>query len=70
MFVEISLKNSRQNFVSKDAILAIQDLLSIRQATRIEAFDISHSTGEDVVGSNVVFADGYPEKSSYRRLKL
>ena len=70
VLVEMALKNSRQNFVSKDAILAIQDLLSIRQATRIEAFDISHSTGEDVVGSNVVFADGYPEKSSYRRLKL
>ncbi|HII51901.1 MAG TPA: excinuclease ABC subunit C, partial [Halobacteriales archaeon] len=70
VLVEMALKNARQNFVPTDAILALQNSLSISKATRIEAFDISHSTGEDVVGSNVVFVDGYPEKSSYRRLKL
>ncbi len=34
---------------------------------RIECFDISHSHGTNVVGSQVVFEDGLPRKSEYRR---
>ncbi|SLM94391.1 excinuclease ABC subunit UvrC [Brachybacterium nesterenkovii] len=34
---------------------------------RIECFDISHSQGTNVVGSQVVFEDGLPRKSEYRR---
>ncbi|ATG54929.1 excinuclease ABC subunit C [Brachybacterium ginsengisoli] len=34
---------------------------------RIECFDISHSHGTNVVGSQVVFEDGLPKKSEYRR---
>ena len=34
---------------------------------RIECYDISHTMGEEVVGSMVVFEDGLPRKSEYRR---
>ncbi|MGP9693595.1 excinuclease ABC subunit UvrC [Brachybacterium sp. AOP25-B2-12] len=34
---------------------------------RIECYDISHSQGTNVVGSQVVFEDGLPRKSEYRR---
>lgn len=36
---------------------------------RIECFDNSHFQGRDTVGSMVVFIDGKPEKSLYRRFK-
>ena len=37
---------------------------------RIECFDISHSHGTNVVGSQVVFEDGLPRKSEYRRYSV
>jgi excinuclease ABC subunit C len=68
--VDLALKNSRQTFVPVDAIMLLKDSLNLINVSRIEGFDISHSSGTEVVGSNVVFVDGYPEKSSYRRIKL
>ncbi len=37
---------------------------------RIECYDISHVQGQNVVGSMVVFEDGAPRKSEYRRFKI
>ncbi len=37
---------------------------------RIECFDVSHSQGTDVVASMVVFEDGLPRKSEYRRFSI
>ncbi len=37
---------------------------------RIEAYDISTIQGSDTVGSMVVFEDGLPKKSDYRRFKI
>jgi excinuclease ABC subunit C len=37
---------------------------------RIEAYDISHTGGEDVVGGMVVFKDAKPLKRGYRRFKI
>jgi excinuclease ABC subunit C len=37
---------------------------------RIEAFDISHLGGTDIVASMVVFINGRPAKAEYRRFKL
>ena len=36
----------------------------------VEGYDISHSQGSDTVASKVVFIDGVPVKSLYRRYKL
>jgi excinuclease ABC subunit C len=37
---------------------------------RIEAYDISHHKGKESVGSMVVFEDGVPAKSQYRKFKI
>lgn len=37
---------------------------------RIEAYDISHLSGSDIVGVMVVVEDGRPKKSEYRRFKI
>jgi excinuclease ABC subunit C len=50
------------------ALQELQDVLDLEDAPlRIESFDISHVQGSDVVGSMVVFEDGLPRKSEYRR---
>ena len=53
------------------ALLGLRDLLSLpRQPHRIDAFDISNLGGDMAVGSMVVFQDGEPEKSEYRRYRI
>ncbi len=37
---------------------------------RIESFDISNISGTDIVGSMVVFQNGQPRKSAYRKFKI
>ncbi|MGY5764470.1 excinuclease ABC subunit UvrC [Brachybacterium sp. DNPG3] len=37
---------------------------------RIECYDVSHSQGTNVVASQVVFEDGLPKKSEYRRYSV
>lgn len=37
---------------------------------RIESYDISNISGTDIVGSMVVFQDGKPRKSAYKRFKI
>ena len=50
------------------ALQELQDVLELEDAPlRIESFDISHVQGSDMVGSMVVFEDGLPRKSEYRR---
>ncbi|MEU7069167.1 excinuclease ABC subunit UvrC [Streptomyces narbonensis] len=53
------------------ALEEIADALDLDSAPlRIECFDISHLQGEDVVASMVVFEDGLPRKSEYRRFQI
>jgi len=50
------------------ALEEIQDALGLPEAPlRIECIDVSTMQGEDVVASLVVFEDGLPRKSDYRR---
>ncbi len=50
------------------ALQQLQETLDLDDAPlRIECFDISHVQGTQVVGSMVVFEDGLPRKSEYRR---
>jgi excinuclease ABC subunit C len=49
----------------------IQDALGLDQAPlRIECFDVSNLQGSNVVASMVVFEDGLPRKSEYRRFTI
>lgn len=53
------------------ALQELQDALFLDGAPlRIECTDISHIQGTDVVASLVVFEDGLPKKSDYRRYKI
>ncbi|MFC6397359.1 excinuclease ABC subunit UvrC [Luteococcus sanguinis] len=53
------------------ALEEIRDALALPMAPlRIECYDISHLQGTEVVGSMVVFEDGLPRKSEYRRFVI
>ncbi len=53
---------------SKRCSQEIQDALGLDEAPlRIECYDVSNLQGTDVVASMVVFEDGLPRKSDYRR---
>jgi len=45
-------------------------MLAMDTPKRIEAYDISNISGTDIVASMVVFHDGKPQKSEYKRFKL
>ena len=50
------------------ALQQLQDALELDDAPlRIECFDVSHVQGTQVVASMVVFEDGLPRRSEYRR---
>ena len=45
-------------------------MLSMEPPKRIESYDISNISGTDIVASMVVFQDGKPHKSGYKKFKL
>ena len=51
-------------------LLLLGKMLAIKPPRRIESYDISNISGTDIVASMVVFVDGKPHKSSYKRFKL
>lgn len=54
-----------------DALYELQEALGLKVVPRmIVCFDISHTQGTEVVGSAVVFENGEPNKSEYRRFKI
>ncbi|MFB6082393.1 MAG: excinuclease ABC subunit C [Halanaeroarchaeum sp.] len=68
--VDLALKNAHRYAGQTDEAAALGDALGIDRPSRIEGFDVSHAQGKDVVGSDVAFVDGSPEKAHYRRKKL
>jgi excinuclease ABC subunit C len=53
------------------AMQELQDALGLSSAPlRIECFDVSNLQGTEVVASMVVFEDGLPRKSEYRRFSV
>lgn len=49
----------------------IQDILKLKTLPwRIDAFDISHTSGHETYGCCVVFEQGRPNKSLYRKFKI
>lgn len=58
--------------ISKDEGLSeLTELLSLsKPPQRIEGYDISHMSGTDTVASMVVFVNGLPFKTAYRKFKM
>ena len=52
------------------AVKEIEEILGIKGLSRMEAFDISNTSGFENVGSMVVFEEGRPKKSDYRKFKI
>lgn len=51
-------------------LMLLGKMLSLDTPKRIESFDISNISGTDIVGGMVVFRDGKPAKSEYKRFKI
>ena len=52
------------------ALTALGKMLRIDPPERIESFDISNISGTDIVGAMIVFCDGKPKKSEYKRFLI
>ena len=78
--LELVMRNARLAFdlewqhprrQSQEILRALRDLLDLEvEPRRIECFDISNIQGSDVVASLVVFEDGLPRKSDYRKFRV
>ena len=56
---------------SDQALKRLQELLGLdKPPRRIEGYDISHQSGENTVGSMVVFINGAAARSEYRKFKI
>ena len=52
------------------AVKELEKLLGISDIVRMEAFDISNTSGFESVGSMVVYEKGKPKRSDYRKFKI
>ncbi len=77
-FVELANKNAleeAQRLTSKEekysgSLVLLAKMLSMEPPKRIESYDISNISGTDMVGGMVIFEDGKPKKSDYKRFKI
>ena len=80
--VELAEENARM-VLSKDkerlkreegrtigAVKEIASLLGLEQIVRMEAYDISNTSGMESVGSMVVFEGGKPKRNDYRKFRI
>jgi excinuclease ABC subunit C len=52
------------------ALITLGKMLGIDPPNRIESYDISNISGTDIVAAMVVFCDGKPRRSDYKRFKI
>jgi excinuclease ABC subunit C len=70
------LERLRQQWLADEArttgaIVELEELLDLPQLPhRIECYDVSHVQGSNQVASMVVFENGQPKRSAYRRFKI
>jgi excinuclease ABC subunit C len=70
------LERLRQQWLADEArttgaVVELQEILDLPQLpNRIECYDVSHVQGTNMVASMVVFENGQPKRSAYRRFKI
>lgn len=77
-FIEMAEKNAmialqnKTDVIEKNTVITrLKNLLKIENLpVRIESYDISNISGTDTVAGIVVFENGKPKKSDYRRIKI
>ena len=60
----------REELRTIGAMNQIGELIGLEGIQRIEAFDISNTSGVESVGSMVVYENGRPKRSDYRKFKI
>ena len=65
-----SEKLEREEQRTTRAAQGIADLIGLDNAVRIESYDISNISGFESVGSMVVFENGRPRRSDYRKFRI
>ena len=76
--IELASKNALDEAIrvaerhskAKTVVSNLSKLLRTDYARRIESYDISNIAGTDIVGSMVVYVDGKPCKSAYKRFQI
>ena len=76
--VELAQKNAleeAQRVTGKEervsaTLVLLGKMLAMDPPKRIESFDISNTSGTDIVAGMVVFEDGKPKRSEYKRYKI
>lgn len=63
-------KLKREEKRSIGAVREIEKILGFSPISRMEAYDISNISGVSSVGSMVVYEDGKPKKSDYRKFRI
>ena len=63
-------KIKREEARTLGAVKEIEDILKTDGLVRMEAFDISNTNGFENVASMVVFENGRPKRSDYRKFKI
>lgn len=63
-------KIKREELRTIGAMNQLGALVGIEGVRRIEAFDISNTSGFESVGSMVVYEDGKPKRNDYRKFKI
>jgi len=63
-------RQKKRDIVPKTIEKLRSDLNLVVPPKRIEAFDVSHLGGKDIVGSMVCFVNTKPKKSDYRKFKI
>ena len=67
-------EETRRSLADEATLGAVEELgryLGLKKPPyRMECFDISHNQGQETVASMVVFENGMPKKSDYRRFKI
>ena len=63
-------RNKREELKTIGAMNQVAGWLGLTGVRRIEAFDISNISGYESVGSMVVYEDGKPKRSDYRKFRI
>ena len=68
--LEEALRLTTKEEKASGALVLLGKMLSMNPPARIESYDISNTSGTDNVASMVVFEEGKPKKSEYKKFKI
>ena len=71
----VHLNNNLSAFLNKEnktivALTELENILDLDSIKRIDIFDNSHTSGQNLVSAMVVFTNGLPDKKEYRKYKI